>query len=98
MSEAVNTAIIGAGAAGLMAGIWSKRTHPDQSVVLFDGADKLGKKILVAGGGRCNVTHYEVDATAYAGASKNAIKNILQQFSVEETVDFFKEIGVYSFI
>jgi len=62
MSEArADIVIVGAGAAGLMAAVFAGRSFPDKSVVLLDGARKLGAKILVAGGGRCNVTHYEVD-------------------------------------
>ncbi|MEP7287598.1 MAG: NAD(P)/FAD-dependent oxidoreductase [Chloroflexota bacterium] len=94
MVEHTDIAIIGAGAAGLMAGIWAGRTNPDRGVVLLDGAAKLGAKILVAGGGRCNVTHDEVEARAYAGSSRNAIKKVIQRFDVPQTVQFFRELGV----
>jgi predicted Rossmann fold flavoprotein len=86
--------IIGAGAAGLMAGIWAGRIFPDQRVVILDGARKLGAKILVSGGGRCNVTHDVIDASAYAGSSPNAIKKVLHRFDVAQTVTFFRELGV----
>lgn len=86
--------IVGAGAAGLMALIAAGRAQPDARVVAFDGATRLGAKILVAGGGRCNVTHDEVDATVYAGSSRNAINKVLRQFTVPQTLDFFREIGV----
>ncbi|HLP86031.1 MAG TPA: NAD(P)/FAD-dependent oxidoreductase [Phycisphaerales bacterium] len=89
-------AIIGAGAAGLFAGIWAGRTLGSQPsrIVLLDGAKKLGAKILVAGGGRCNVTHHVVDELQYAGSSRNAIKKVLRRFDVEQTVAFFRERGV----
>ncbi|MGH7133514.1 MAG: NAD(P)/FAD-dependent oxidoreductase, partial [Phycisphaerales bacterium] len=94
----VDIAVIGAGAAGLMAAIWAGRTalaaKLPLSIVALDGAKKLGAKILVAGGGRCNVTHHAVDETAYAGASRNAIKKVLRSFTVEQTVAFFNELGV----
>ncbi|MEZ4864124.1 MAG: aminoacetone oxidase family FAD-binding enzyme [Caldilineaceae bacterium] len=89
-----DVAIIGAGAAGLMAAIWAGRAHPQRTIVVLDGARKLGAKILVAGGGRCNVTHAVVDAAAYAGSSRNAIKKVLRRFDVTETVAFFQELGV----
>lgn len=89
-----DVAIIGAGAAGMMAAIWTKRTNPDARVVLVDGASKIGAKILIAGGGRCNVTHYHVDETAYAGASRHAIRSVLRHFDVPETVAFFADLGV----
>jgi len=86
--------IVGAGAAGLMATIWAARTHPQRSIVVLDGARKVGAKILVAGGGRCNVTHDVVDADAYAGSSRNAIRKVLQRFGVAPTLAFFRELGV----
>src|SRR5918997_2983456 len=77
-----------------MAGIWAGRTDPDRTIVVLDGARTLGAKILVAGGGRCNVTHYRVDAGAYAGASPHAITKVLDRFDVPRTVRFFQELGV----
>jgi predicted Rossmann fold flavoprotein len=76
-----------------MTGIWAGRSGAGR-VVLLDGARKLGAKILVAGGGRCNVTHHAVDARAYAGSSRNAIKKVLRRFDVPATVDFFRSLGV----
>lgn len=92
--DSVDIAIIGAGASGLMASIWAGRTHPHRRIVLLDGAARLGAKILVAGGGRCNVTHDVVDASAYAGSSRNAINKVLRRFDVPQTITFFREIGV----
>ncbi len=87
-------AIIGAGAAGLFAAIWAGRTHPNRKIVVLDGAQKLGAKILVSGGGRCNVTHDQVAIEAYAGSSPNAIRKVLRRFDASETIAFFSELGV----
>lgn len=95
MARHVDIAVVGAGAAGLFASIWAARTMNGSSrVIAIDGAAKLGAKILVAGGGRCNVTHHAVDERAYAGSSKNAIRNVLRRFGVAQTVAFFREAGV----
>lgn len=101
ITETADIAVIGAGAAGLMAAISAGRAAwdaagPDHnlSIIALDGARTLGAKILVAGGGRCNVTHHAVDESAYAGSSRNAIKKVLRSFPVERTVDFFRELGV----
>ncbi len=94
MVTSADIVIVGAGAAGLMAAIWAGRTAPDRSVVVLDGARTLGAKILVAGGGRCNVTHHAVDAQAYAGSSQHAIATVLRRFDVPQTVGFFRELGV----
>jgi predicted Rossmann fold flavoprotein len=96
--EKVDIAVIGAGAAGLMAGIWAGRTSQEsrqsRRIVLLDGAKHLGAKILVAGGGRCNVTHDVVSEQAFAGSSRNAIKKVLRRFDVPVTIDFFRQLGV----
>jgi len=94
MPERADIAIIGAGAAGLMAGIWAARTNPQRAIVVLDGALKLGAKILVSGGGRCNVTHHQVEASAFAGSSRNAINKVLRRFDVSQTTAFFRELGV----
>lgn len=96
--ESAEVVVIGAGAAGLFAGLWAGRALRECGragrVVALDGARKLGAKILVAGGGRCNVTHHQVDELAYAGSSRHAIRNVLGRFDVESTVAFFREQGV----
>jgi len=86
--------IVGGGAAGLAAAIFTKRRLPERSIVILDGAKKLGAKILVAGGGRCNVTNVRVTPQDYCGGSRNAIKKVLRALPVDETIDFFNEIGV----
>ena len=94
MSARVDLAVVGAGAAGLMAAIQAARAAPGLSIVLLDGARTLGAKILVAGGGRCNVTHHEVRPEDFAGGSRHAIARVLRQLPVAETVAFFRELGV----
>lgn len=84
--------VVGVGAAGLYAAIHAGRSGA--RVLALDGARTLGAKILVAGGGRCNVTHHAVDEKAYAGSSANAIRKVLRRYGVAETVAFFDEQGV----
>ncbi len=90
----IDVAIIGAGAAGLMSGISAGRSGNNRSVVVLDGARRPGAKILVAGGGRCNVTHATVNAEDYSGSSRNAIRQVLRRFPLDETIRFFAGIGV----
>ena len=96
MAQRVDIAIVGAGAAGLMTAICAGRglLGSGKRILVLDGASTIGVKILVAGGGRCNVTHYEVDEQQYAGGSRNTIKKVLRRFDVPQTVAFFKELGV----
>jgi predicted Rossmann fold flavoprotein len=87
-------AVVGAGAAGLMAAIQAARGGQCGPVVALDGARTLGAKILVSGGGRCNVTHEAVDETAFAGSTRPAIRKVLRRFDVARTVKFFADLGV----
>ncbi|MFM7050872.1 MAG: NAD(P)/FAD-dependent oxidoreductase [Planctomycetota bacterium] len=91
-SAPFDVVVVGAGAAGLFAAIHAGRAGA--RVLALDGARTLGAKILVAGGGRCNVTHHAVDERAYAGSSQNAIRNVLRRFGVADTVAFFEAYGV----
>jgi predicted Rossmann fold flavoprotein len=86
-------AVVGAGAAGLTAAMFAKRTAPDARVIALDGAPKIGAKILISGGGRCNVTHHAVAAADFNG-NRNAIARVLRTFTVEQTVAWLAELGV----
>ena len=85
--------VVGAGAAGLMTAIVAGRAGL-KGVIALDGARTLGAKILVAGGGRCNVTHHAVHERDYAGATPASIRRVLSRFTVAQTIEFFAELGV----
>jgi predicted Rossmann fold flavoprotein len=63
-------------------------------VVALDSARSLGAKILVSGGGRCNLTNRVVGSRDFAGGGTGALGRILAGFDVDATVAFFREIGV----
>lgn len=60
----------------------------------MDGARKPGAKILVSGGGRCNVTNARVTERDFHGGSRPAIRQVLRSLPVDATVAFFAELGV----
>jgi predicted Rossmann fold flavoprotein len=93
MDRAVDLLIIGAGAAGLATAIVSAEQGGDRRIALLDGAKTLGAKILISGGGRCNVTHMAVTAFDFFG-NRRIIKNVLAAFSVEQTIGWFASMGV----
>lgn len=99
--ETTDILVVGAGAAGLFAATWAGRTAQAATsggarprILVVDGARKLGAKILVAGGGRCNVTHHVVSEADYAGSSPAAIRKVLRRFPAADTIRFFEEAGV----
>jgi predicted Rossmann fold flavoprotein len=87
-------AIVGAGAAGLATAIFLRRADPSPRVVLLDGARRPGAKILVSGGSRCNVTNTVVTDADFWGGPRSVVRRVLRGFTVDETIAFFREIGV----
>ncbi|TAJ27869.1 MAG: NAD(P)/FAD-dependent oxidoreductase [Nitrospirae bacterium] len=96
--DRADIAIIGAGAAGLAAGIFAGEARGSRPlrIVLLDGARTVGAKILVSGGGRCNVTHDRVSPRDFQSlhGSPHVIRNILAAFPAEATRDWFASLGV----
>jgi hypothetical protein len=87
-------AIVGAGAAGLATAIFVRRFNPSLSVVLLEGARKPGAKILVSGGGRCNVTNTSVSERDFWGGRSAIVRRVLGAFSSADTIDFFRQLGI----
>ena len=87
-------AIVGAGAAGLATAIFAARRGAKGPIVLLDGATRPGAKILVSGGSRCNATNATVTEADFSGAPPHLLRRVLKAYGVEETVAFFREIGV----
>lgn len=94
MLQSADIAIIGGGAAGLAAAIFSaEAAGGGKRIVILDGAKTLGAKILISGGGRCNVTHDEVSPDDFNG-SHPVVRNILAAFPVPAAVAWFASMGV----
>lgn len=90
-----DVAVVGAGAAGLMAAIAAARAGGGRlQVTLLDSREKIGAKILISGGTRCNVTNRRVEASDYQGATPHFIRHVLEAFNPQRTLSFFSDIGV----
>jgi predicted Rossmann fold flavoprotein len=87
-------AIVGAGAAGLAAAIFSRRQNPSREVLLLDGAARPGAKILVSGGSRCNVTNVSVSERDFWGGKATVVRRVLRALPVAETIAWFAALGV----
>jgi hypothetical protein len=86
--------IVGAGAAGLAAAIFAARMRPGLRLALVDGARTLGAKILVSGGGRCNLTNATVTERDFNGGHRAAIRHVLRALPVDATLGWFADLGV----
>ena len=85
--------VIGAGAAGCMAAITAARAG--RSVLVLEKNSIIGKKILATGNGRCNYTNEKMGDGFFRGEAPSFISKALSKFSVEDTIEFFKSIGIY---
>lgn len=90
MKEVIELLVIGGGPAGMMAA--STAAEHGAKVVLLEKNEELGRKLLITGGGRCNVTNNEVDfrllASHYSEA-QDFLYSAFSQYAVQETLDFF---------
>ncbi len=94
MTDKPDIAIIGGGAAGLASAIFAAQTaNGSRRILLLDGAKTLGAKILVSGGGRCNITHDVVTPEDFNG-SRPVVRNILAAFPASAAVEWFASMGV----
>lgn len=93
MSQMWDVAIVGGGAAGLAAAIFAGQAGTGHRIIVLDGAKSLGAKILVSGGGRCNVTHDIVTPEDFNG-SRNIVRNVLSAFDAAAAVRWFTSLGV----
>lgn len=85
-------AVIGGGAAGMMAAITAAREGC--RVTLFERNDRLGKKILATGNGKCNLGNLDLSADKYFGGTKEKITDSLERFGTDDTIRFFESIGL----
>ncbi len=85
-------AIIGAGASGIIAAL--KASEKNQ-VVLIDGNDKCGKKLLLTGNGRCNYWNSDISIEQYESDDKKALEEILSEQNKSETLNFLDSLGIY---
>jgi len=85
--------IVGGGAAGLTAGLSAARSGA--RVVILERGPRPGRKILVTGNGRCNLTNALADGIEhYRGAEPRFCYGALHRFPVEDILAFFAELGV----
>jgi len=85
-------AVIGGGASGLMAAITAKKSGKE--VVILERKDRILKKVLITGNGRCNITNVNADISNYFGGNIFSVENILNKFTPQDTMDFFNGLGI----
>lgn len=89
--------IIGGGASGLMAAGVASHTHPTKKIILIEKNKKLGQKLSITGGGRCNITNATFDTKEFLkkyGEAEKFLYSTFDQFSAQNTVKFFNKLGL----
>src|SRR3990167_2285627 len=90
-----DVAVVGGGPAGMMAA--GRAAELGARVILIEKNESLGKKLLITGGGRCNLTNAEFDPRKFLEKFKGGGKFLFSafaQFGVKETLEFFHKLGV----
>lgn len=85
--------VIGAGASGLIAAISAARQG--STVLVIEQKEKAGKKILATGNGKCNYTNLYQAPDCYRSNDSAFAMKVLSCFDVHQTIEFFKELGIY---
>lgn len=88
MGNSNKIAVIGAGASGMMAAITAARQGAE--VTLFEKNDRVGKKILATGNGKCNLSNMSCGADKYYCSDSEKLQRMFGIFSPWDTVSFLK--------
>ena len=91
-----NIIIIGGGAAGMIAAIVAQRNNAH--VTLLEKNDRVGKKLLATGNGRCNYSNINLSTSNYHGENPKFTYSALGSFDVDMTIAFFERIGITPFV
>ncbi|KKQ78457.1 MAG: NAD(FAD)-utilizing dehydrogenase [Parcubacteria group bacterium GW2011_GWC2_38_7] len=89
--------VVGGGAAGMMSAISARQHHPDKSVTLVERSSEMGRKLLVSGAGRCNLTNLQLQnkpENHFEGTGKPLTKKIFESFGYDAIISFFSDLGV----
>lgn len=87
--------VIGGGPSGMLLSIVVKKYRPDFTVRLFERNERVGKKLLATGNGRCNYTNISLKKENFHSENENFPMKIIDRFGYEDTIEFLKTLGIY---
>lgn len=90
----VDIAIIGGGASGLTAAICAARKNRNRKIVILEAQDRVGKKILVTGNGKCNLLNKNISTDNYNFDAQKFLHPIIEAYPYKKILDFFDSIGI----
>lgn len=86
--------IVGGGASGMISAIFAHKTNPKLKICIVEKNNRVGKKILTTGNGRCNLTNMNTEPSNYHGRNPRFVMSALSKMNIYDTLDFFEGIGV----
>ena len=86
--------IIGGGASGLMCAVSAKLKNKNRRIAVIEKNDRVGKKLLSTGNGRCNLTNKNISPDKYCGTFKKQSGIIFEKFNTKKLLDVFKNLGL----
>ena len=92
-SSCYDVVIIGAGAAGLMCAVEAGKRG--RKVLVLDHANKIGKKILMSGGGRCNFTNYYIEPDKYISHNPHFCKSALSRYTQWDFISLVQKYKIH---
>jgi len=92
VNQEYDVIILGAGAAGLMCAIEAGKRRP--RVLVLERADRIGKKILISGGGRCNFTNLDTSPENFLSANRHFAKSALARYTPADFVQLVEKHGI----
>ena len=90
----LDVAIIGGGAAGLCSAVSTKGRDRSLSVAIFEQLNRVGKKLLITGNGRCNITNRVIEKSRYHSENDTFFEYALSRYDNLYTEDFFADLGI----
>lgn len=92
---AYDIAIVGAGASGLTCAISAAHKNNDLQIILLEGKDRVGKKVLATGNGKCNLSNTDTNIEKnYFSNDIDSVKKIFDIYGYEDNIKFFAELGL----
>lgn len=90
----MNFGIIGAGPSGIIAALRIKQLNNSHEVFLFDGNQKIGRKLFATGNGRCNITNMNAGRDSYYSCRPQNLSPVFEQYGPKEIREILFSLGI----
>ena len=97
ITKKYDAVIIGGGASGLMCAISAKQKNKNISVAIIEKNDRIGKKLLSTGNGRCNLTNKNISLEKYTGSFVKQADYIFKKYDTDRIIKIFEELGLLTY-